>query len=87
MFRVYSGPRGSKPLTPADKARHLYKEFTSLDEAVGWAHHVKASGRVALLIEGDDGTHIDMRDLASELHRRENEQGAPATAGRNPGVH
>lgn len=87
MFRVYSGPRGSKPLTPADKTRHLYKEFTNLDEAVGWAHHIKATGRVALLIEGDDGTHIDMRELAPELHHRESEEEAPAPAGSNPGVH
>lgn len=78
MFRVYSGPRGSAPISPVEKSRHLYKEFSSLDEAMGWAHHVKDTGRTALLIEGDDGTHIDMRKLSDELHHRDSE---------NPGVH
>jgi hypothetical protein len=68
MFRVYSGPPGSDALHPAEKSQHLYKEFPGLDEAIGWAHHLRETGRVPLLIEGDDGTHIDKRDIAKALH-------------------
>ncbi|MBI4273105.1 MAG: hypothetical protein HY659_00200 [Rhizobiales bacterium] len=80
MYRVYSGPRGSEVLSPTEKIRNLYKEFGSLDEAIGWAHHVNETGRAVLLIEGDDGTHIDIRKLVDELiHRNRNEP--------PPGVH
>lgn len=68
MFRVYSGPPGSDALHPAEKAHHLYKEFIGLDEAISWAHHLKETGRVPLLIEGDDGTRIDKKDIAKALH-------------------
>src|SRR6266852_4986260 len=57
-YRVYSGPRGSEAIAPMEKDRHLYKEFGSLDEAMGWARHLNNSGRVPLLIDGDDGTHL-----------------------------
>lgn len=33
-YRVYSGPRGSESISPAEKDRHLYKEFGVLDEAI-----------------------------------------------------
>jgi hypothetical protein len=55
-FRVYSGPRGSQSISALEKDRNLYKELNSLDEAIGWARHIYNGGRVALLIEGDDGT-------------------------------
>jgi hypothetical protein len=74
MYRVYSGPRGSESPSPLDKGGSLYKEFERLDEAIGWAHHVKETGRVALLIEGDDGTRLDKQALAKVLHHREDEQ-------------
>ena len=35
-YRVYSGPRGSESISPAEKDRHLYKEFSMLDEAMMW---------------------------------------------------
>ena len=41
-----------------EKECWLYKEFGLLDEAIGWARHVNDAGRVALLIEGDDGTQL-----------------------------
>lgn len=78
MFRVYSGPRGSAPISPAEKSRHLYKEFSNLDEAVSWAHHIKDSGRTALLIEGDDGTHLDKRALAKVLKHSDGQQARQA---------
>ena len=68
-YRVYSGPRGSQSISPLEKDRHLYKEFGVLDEAMSWARHINDSGRVALLIEGDDGTRLDQaadRNCAEE---------------------
>lgn len=66
-YRVYSGPRGSETLSPLDKERQLYKEFGLLDEAISWAHHLHESGRVALLIEGDDGTRLSRQQIVTTL--------------------
>jgi hypothetical protein len=74
MFRVYGGPPGSDALHPAEKSRHLYKEFTGIDEAMGWAHHLKEAGRVPLLLEGDDGTHLEKRELAKTMHHHGSER-------------
>lgn len=67
-YRVYSGPRGSEAISPLDKETMLFKEFETLDAALAWAHHVKDTGRVALLIEGDDGTHLSKQQIAVELN-------------------
>lgn len=72
-YRVYSGPRGSQDVSPIDRDRLLFKEFAGLDEAFGWAQHVNARGGVALLIEGDDGTSLNRRDIAEALSSRERE--------------
>jgi len=66
-FRVYSGPRGSESISPIEKDRHLFKEFSTLDEAMSWAGHINRSGRVALLLEGDDGTRLTKQQIASAL--------------------
>jgi hypothetical protein len=66
-YRVYSGPRGSQAISPLEKDRHLFKEFAMLDEALGWARHVNDSGRVTLLIEGDDGTRLTKQQIAATL--------------------
>jgi hypothetical protein len=66
-YRVYSGPRGSQAISPLEKDRHLYKEFGMLDEALGWARHINEGGRVALLIEGDDGTRLNKQQIAATL--------------------
>jgi hypothetical protein len=66
-YRVYSGPKGTESLAPTDRGRHLYKEFAALDEAISWARHLHDGGRVALLIEGDDGTSLDRREIAAAL--------------------
>jgi hypothetical protein len=66
-YRVYSGPRGSEAISPLEKDRYLYKEFSMLDEALGWARHLNAGGRVALLIEGDDGTRLNKQQIAATL--------------------
>ena len=70
-FRVYSGPRGSTALPALEKDRQLFKEFTALDDAMAWARHVNESGRVTLLIEGDDGTHLDKIEIAAALRHPE----------------
>jgi hypothetical protein len=70
-YRTYSGPRGSETISPLDKDRLLYKEFDNLDSALAWARHVNAGGRVALLIEGDDGTRLSKQEIASALRHVE----------------
>jgi hypothetical protein len=70
-YRVYSGPRGSESIAPAEKDRHLYKEFGVLDEAMSWARHINKRGRVALLIEGDDGTRLTKQQIATALKNPE----------------
>ena len=66
-YRVYSGPRGSESISPIEKDRHLFKEFGVLDEAMSWARHINNKGRVALLVEGDDGTHLTKQQIATAL--------------------
>jgi hypothetical protein len=70
-YRTYSGPRGSESIAPLDKDRLLYKEFDTLDAALAWARYVNGAGRVALLIEGDDGTHLGRHEIAGALHHGE----------------
>jgi hypothetical protein len=70
-YRIYSGPRGSQAIAPLEKDRLLYKEFDTLDGALSWARHVNDGGRVTLLIERDDGTHLGKQEIAGALHHRE----------------
>jgi hypothetical protein len=66
-FRVYSGPKGAEDLSPIGKSQILFKECAALDEALSWARHVERTGRVPLLIEGDDGTRMDRREIGAAL--------------------
>ncbi|HZT25449.1 MAG TPA: hypothetical protein VFA57_07070 [Pseudolabrys sp.] len=79
-FRVYSGPKGSEDVSAIGKQQMLFKEFSSLDEALSWARHVEQGGRVPLLIEGDDGTRMDRRAIVNALRvgMREEVGGRPA---------
>ncbi len=70
-YRVYSGPRGSQSISPLEKDRHLYKEFSLLDEAMSWARYINDSGRVALLIEGDDGSRLTKQQIVAALKNPE----------------
>jgi len=70
-YRAYSGPRGSESISPQEKDRHLFREFGLLDEAMSWARHVNESGRVTLLIEGDDGTQLTKQQVATALKHSE----------------
>lgn len=75
-YRVYSGPPGTETVPPIEKDRWLYKEFGRMDEALSWARHVNAEGRVALLIEGDDGTQLDKSEISVAVNDPES---LPAT--------
>ena len=66
-YRVYSGPKGAKDVSPLEKSTALFKEFAVLDEALSWAHHLEESGHIPLLIEGDDGTRMDRRAIVNAL--------------------
>lgn len=70
-YRVYVGPRGAETLPPLQKDQFLFKEFTTLDDALGWARHVNRSGRVTLAIDGDDGANLGKREIAAALHHGE----------------
>jgi hypothetical protein len=50
-----------------EREHWLYKEFGLLDEALGWARHLNDGGRVALLIEGDDGTRLTKSQITAAL--------------------
>lgn len=73
-YRVYSGPKGSADVSPMNKSQTLFKQFGALDEALAWARHVGQSGRVPLLLEGDDGTRMDRREIGNALGVGEREQ-------------
>ncbi|HEY6700396.1 MAG TPA: hypothetical protein VI137_06180 [Pseudolabrys sp.] len=45
----------------------LFKEFTVLDDALSWARHLEGTGRIPLLIEGDDGTRMNRRAIIDAL--------------------
>jgi hypothetical protein len=66
-FKVYSGPAGAETISPMNKDRLLFKEFSTFDEALSWAGHIRETGRVALLIEDDAGTRLDKREIAAAL--------------------
>ena len=79
-YRVYSGPRGSEAISPLEKDRHLYKEFSVLDEAMSWAERLSKDGRVALLIEGDDGTRLTKQQIVNALKNPEEGEAADDAA-------
>jgi len=66
-YRVYSGPKGSPDLSPLEKSQMLFKELTDFDAALSWARHLEGTGRIPLLIEGDDGTRMDRRAIIDAL--------------------
>jgi hypothetical protein len=66
-FRVFSGPPGTKDISADQRDQMLFKECSSLDEALSWARHLEKSGRAPLLIEGDDGTRLDKRGIVDAL--------------------
>ena len=76
--RVFIGLRGTEQIAPLEKDQFLFKEFDSLDEAFAWARHVNNSGRVTLLIDGDDGTHMSKHEITAALHNADRLSGEAA---------
>jgi hypothetical protein len=72
-YRVFTGPPGSEAISPLEKDRRLFKEFTDLDEAFAWAQSVRQKGAVPLLLEGDDGTRMNKYEIADALEVRARE--------------
>jgi len=66
-YRVFSGPKGSGEVSPFAKEQMLFKELATLDEALSWARHLEATGRVPLQLEGDDGTQMNRREISEAL--------------------
>jgi len=54
--------------------QRLFKEYATLDDALSWARHVEKGGRVPLLIESDDGTLMNRREIADALGVGQHEQ-------------
>jgi hypothetical protein len=77
-YRVYSGLQGADGFRAVEKDRMLFKEFSSLDEAMSWARHLDGTGHTALLIEGDDGSRLDKQEIVAALRHSETE---PSGAG------
>ena len=77
-YRVYSGPHGASAPKALERDRMLFKEFSSLDEAMSWAGHVNNTGLTALLLEGDDGTRLEKQEITAALRHRETERGQAA---------
>jgi hypothetical protein len=78
-YRVFSGPKGSAEISPIEKSQLLFKEFNALDEALSWARHVERTGRIPLLIEGDDGTRMNRRAIVEALRVGQREQVSGST--------
>jgi len=76
-YRVFTGPPGSEAISPLEKDRRLFKEFTDLDEAFAWAQNVRQKGAVPLLLEGDDGTRMNKYEIADALEVRAREVAKP----------
>ena len=75
--RTYSGPRGSGADRSAREGSAPLKEFDTLDGALVWAGHLDRGGsRIALLIEGDDGTPLGHRQIAAALRHGAFERGS-----------
>ncbi|HSP48745.1 MAG TPA: hypothetical protein VLN61_00890 [Pseudolabrys sp.] len=74
QYRVYSGPKGSSEISPIAKEQMLFKEVSTLDEALSFARHLKQTGRMPLLIEGDDDTRMNKREIDEALGVGQREQ-------------
>jgi hypothetical protein len=66
-YRVYSGMRGSRAISPHDRDGKPFTEFDAADDAMAWADLLRRNGRIALLITGDDGTQLTKNEIARAL--------------------
>ena len=66
-YRVYSGERDARGLSPRDRSRTPYTEFDYAEDALLWAQRLREHGRVALLVIGDDGTRMGKQEIADAI--------------------
>jgi hypothetical protein len=66
-YRVYTGPKGAAEISPFEKERMLFKEVITLEDALAFARHLGNTGRTPMLIEGDDGTRLNRREIGEAL--------------------
>ena len=78
-YKVFTGAPG-ETISPLEKDRMLFKEFSDFDQALTWAQAVKQKGAVPLLIEGDDGTRLTKQEIATALKHREQDVASVARA-------
>ena len=71
-YRVFSGPPGYGAVSPLERERLLFKEFDTLDGALAFARHLYNSGRIALAIDGDDGTNLSKQEIVATFRHPEN---------------
>jgi hypothetical protein len=69
-YRAYYGTSGSDQLSPLQKDRWPFKEFSDLDQALQWATNVSRKGTSVLAIDGDDGTQLSKHEIAAALAAR-----------------
>jgi hypothetical protein len=67
-YRLYLGPAGAEDLR-ASGGGALYKEFGLFDDALQFARSLRRKDRVALLLEGDDGTRMNRREIAAAVEQ------------------
>jgi hypothetical protein len=68
MYKMYGAiERASKTLPQGKLIPIVYRE---LDDALGAARNLNARGGTALLIEGDDGTHLTKYQIARVVDER-----------------
>jgi hypothetical protein len=70
MYRAYYGAAGASEVLPLEKGRRPFREFSDLDQALAWAERAAAKGTTVLAIDGDDGTQLTKRDIASSFAGR-----------------
>jgi hypothetical protein len=67
-YRLYLGPAGAEELKSSEGGA-LYKEFRLFDDALHFARSLRRKDRVALLLEGDDGTRMNRREIAAAVEQ------------------
>ena len=67
--RLYLGPATADDLKPSERSGVLSTELRLLAAAIQLSRHPERKDRVALLLEGDDGTRRNRRWIAQATQR------------------
>jgi hypothetical protein len=68
MFKMYGAIQ--RPVGNLPQGNLMPVVYHDLDDALGAARNLSARGGTALLIEGDDGTHITEPEIAKIIRDR-----------------